>query len=59
MPPMTYEDTVIIKGYPDKQLMFMSAADCNLLLPNYDKVNRGKCAWTPYTPEKWGFLNDQ
>lgn len=56
---MTYEDTVIIKGYPDKQLMFMSAADCNLLLPNYDKVNRGKCAWTPYTPEKWGFLNDQ
>jgi len=57
MPPRTYAEKVILRGYTGEYLMFMSSEDCNLLLPNYDKTNRTKCSWTPYNPEKWEFLN--
>ena len=57
MPPRTYSEKVILKGYPDKNLMFMTSEDCNLLLPIYEYGLKDCCKWTPYAPEAWAELN--
>ena len=57
MPPRTYKEKVILRGHQDKNLMYMTAEDCNLLLPAYDYEDKNNCEWTPYTPEAWEELN--
>jgi hypothetical protein len=57
MPPRTYKEKVILIGHQDKNLMYMTAEDCNLLLPAYDYEKKHNCEWTPYTPEAWNSLD--
>ena len=56
LPPRTDKEKVILRGHPDKNLMYMTSDDCNLLLPNYSKL-REYCEWKPYTEEAWELLN--
>lgn len=56
MPPDSTGVLIILKGYPEKELMFMSGRYVNKLVPRWREANY-KCKWTPCTPEKLKELN--